>query len=91
MEDTDTLNTLKWLQICSTLLLLVYIFISVVVIGSIVDSYDAELQQLQERCQRLEQELKAHADIMITYQFFNEHWSAMMCGETGNIYNGVRK
>lgn len=40
-----------------------------------------ELGQMQEDVRKLNEVIKEHNDIMTTYQFFNEHWDAVMRGE----------
>lgn len=42
----------------------------------------AEVQQLQEQIDNLATRVKMHDEIMATYEFFNEHWTATMKGET---------
>ena len=42
---------------------------------------DEQIQQLQEQIDNLAGRVKAHDEIMATYEFFNEHWSAELKGE----------
>lgn len=84
----EELNVVKWLTVCTSVLLLMFAVIGLFSFKAITTSYDAEIAQLKMRCQQLEATTKAHDEIMVTYQFFNEHWNALMRGETGGIYDG---
>lgn len=43
---------------------------------------EEQVQQLQAQIDNLAGRVKAHDEIMATYEFFNEHWTATMKGET---------
>lgn len=42
---------------------------------------DEDIAQLQQRIEQLESRAHYYDEVMVTYQFFNEHWTAEMCGE----------
>lgn len=53
-----------------------------------IEGYKTELQSvtrhvtdLEEQVKLLEGDVLRHDDIMVTYQFFNEHWTKEMKGE----------
>lgn len=43
-----------------------------------------EIEQVKRDIALLSAVIQKHDEIMVTYQFFNEHWDALMRGETYN-------
>mgnify|MGYP006988895633 CR=1 FL=1 len=42
---------------------------------------EEDIAQLQQRIEQLESRAHYYDEIMVTYQFFNEHWTETMKGE----------
>lgn len=47
-----------------------------------IDVLQSQVEQQQMVIEQMSRDLKGHEEVMTTYAFFNEKWSAVMKGET---------
>ena len=76
MRDTAT----RWYILTMTVYAL-SLFTLFIIFDTVVKDFELRYTALEQRCVQLEQRARYYDDVMVTYQFFNEHWTATMRGE----------
>lgn len=53
----------------------------VMICDRVAKEWERRYSALEQRCEQLEQRARYYDEVMATYEFFNEHWTATMRGE----------
>ena len=81
LRDVIIMNVVKVVLCYLMLMMIIMVIMGTCALYKVNRDLTADLRRLEWRVIRAEKVLKEHDEIMATYKFFNEHWTATMCGE----------